>query len=62
MNGISQEDMQIEREQVLDATDADIRKLADLIQCILDQKNICVVGSESAIDENRGYFNDISDL
>lgn len=62
MNQITEEDMQKERDQVLLATDADIQKLADLIQCVLDQKHICVVGSGTAIEENRELFNHISEL
>lgn len=56
MNGISQEDLQKERDQVLDADAEDIRALADLIACILKQDNICVVGSETAIEENEALF------
>ena len=62
MHHISQEDMQKERDQVLNATDADIRKLAELVEYVLKQGNICVVGSESAIEENKEYFNNISEL
>lgn len=62
MNHITQEEMQKERDQVLDATDEDIRKLADLIDCVLTQGNVCVVGSESAIEENKEYFKNISTL
>ena len=56
MNGISQEDLQEERNQVLDAGAEDIRALADLIEYVLKQENICVVGSESAIEENVSLF------
>lgn len=62
MNQITEADMQKERDQVLFATDADIQKLADLIQCVLDQKHICVVGSGTVIDENKELFNHISEL
>lgn len=62
MNHISEADMQLERDQILDATDEDIRKLADLVAGVLKQGNICVVGSESAIEENREYFKNISEL
>lgn len=62
MNNISEEDMQTERDQILDAKEEDIRKLADLIECVLKQGNICVVGSESAIEENKEYFGSISEL
>lgn len=62
MNQISVEDMQLERDQVLDATAEDIRNLADLVECVLKQNYICVVGSESAIMEQKELFMNISNL
>lgn len=62
MNRISVEDMQKERDQVLDATAEDIRALADLVECVLEQNYICVVGSESAIMDNKELFMSISNL
>lgn len=62
MNRISVKDMQLERDQVLDATAEDIRNLADLVECVLKQNYICVVGSESAIMEQKELFMNISNL
>lgn len=62
MNGITIEEMQKERDEVLDAAEEDIRALADLVESILGQKNICVVGSESAIMEQKELFMSISNL
>ena len=62
MNQISVEEMQLERDQVLDATAEDIRNLADLVECVLKQNYICVVGSESAIMEQKELFMNISNL
>jgi len=62
MNGVSEADMQKERDQILDATDADIRKLADLVECVIKQGNICVVGSSLAIEDCKDMFGHIEEL
>ncbi len=62
MNQISEADMQQERNEVLDADAQDIRNLADLVACVLKQNYICVVGSESAITEQKELFMNISNL
>lgn len=62
MNQITVEDMQLERDQVLDADAQSIRDLADMVECVLKQNYICVVGSESAIMENKDLFMNISNL
>ena len=54
--GLTEEDFQKEREQVLDAEAEDIRKLADLIEAVLEQHNLCVVGSEKAVEEAADVF------
>lgn len=62
MNGITIEDLQKERNEVLDAAAEDIRALADLVETALKQNYICVVGSESAIMEQKDLFMSISNL
>lgn len=62
MNRVTEEALQRERDQVLDATAEDIRKLADVVEAVLKQNNICVVGSESAIEENKELFLNITEL
>lgn len=62
MNGITVEDMQKERDQILDAEEKDIRGLADLVESVLNQNYLCVVGSESAIMDKKELFMNISNL
>ena len=57
--GLDREDLQKERDEILNAQPEDIRALADLIQAVLEQENICVVGSESAIDKNKNILKNI---
>ena len=59
---VSREQLQRERDQVLSATAKDIRALADYIEAIVSQENICVVGSENAIDAEAGLFGQVEAL
>ena len=61
--GLTVEMMQKERDQILNATVEDIHALAPLIEAVLSDDQLCVVGSESAIEKAklrkmRIYFND----
>ena len=62
MGGLTRQDLQQERDQILQAQTEDIRALADLIQAVLDQENICVVGSEAAIEQNRNILKQVEPL
>ncbi|MFP4698426.1 MAG: insulinase family protein [Eubacteriales bacterium] len=61
-NKISYEDIQKEREEVLNTTDEDIRKLAELVHSILKQDNICVIGNEDKLKNNSEIFKDLLPL
>ncbi len=56
MTGLTIDRLQRERDQVIDASPEDIRKLAAPIRAILDQDYICAVGSESRVDGDGGLF------
>jgi len=62
LSGINEEDFQRERDEILEADQEAIRKLADLIQAVLEQENICVVGSESALEKNREILKTVEPL
>ena len=53
---ITEADFQKERDEVLNATAEDIRKTADLVEAALSQKNLCVIGSEAAIQKEKQLF------
>ena len=61
-NGITEADFQQERDQILDATLYDIHALADLVDAALKQNNICVVGSEAAIQKEKELFKNVENL
>ena len=62
LSGVTGEMMQEEREQVLDATQEDIRALAPLLRAILDTGSFCVVGNEEKIEANRNLFGTVESL
>lgn len=58
MSGITDEMVQREREQVIDATVEDIRKCSELIQGFMEDHTLCVVGNAGKIEENKELFDD----
>ena len=60
--GYGQADMQQERDEVLGASQEDIRALADMIRGVLAQKQICVVGSEASISKHGEVFTGVEAL
>jgi Zn-dependent M16 (insulinase) family peptidase len=62
LSGITQEDLQRERDEVLQVTQEDIRSLHGLIQSVLDAGNICVIGNESKVMENKDLFKEVKSL
>ena len=62
MNHVSAEMIREERNQILDAQQADIRALADVLQELLDAHELCVIGSEEKIEEQKEMFLEIKTL
>ena len=62
LQNMSFEELQKERDEVIGATDADIRALKDLIACVLDEKHLCVVGSEEALQKEKELFKELKNL
>ena len=53
---VTEEDMQRERQEILDAQPKDIRKLAGIVDAMMEQNRICVVGSEEKIEQEKKVF------
>ena len=53
---VTEEDMQRERQEILDAQPEDIRKLAGIVDAMMEQNRICVVGSEEKIEQEKKVF------
>lgn len=62
LTDVTFEDIQRERDEVIGATEADIRGLADLVASVLSQKNFCVIGNEEKIKEQQALFTEIKEL
>ena len=52
----SLENLQEERDEVLNATIEDIQKLANLVEAILKDNHFCVLGNEAKIKEQKDLF------
>ena len=61
-SGITEKELQEERDQILNAGVEDIRALSDIVEAILSDKAICVVGSESALQKAEGELKEIRPL
>lgn len=62
LQGLSFAELQKERDEVISATDADIRGLKDLIAAVLSDNNLCVVGSEEALQREKDLFKELKNL
>ena len=60
MNKVSADMIREERNQILDATQEDIRSLSRVAEAILKAGQICVIGSEEKIEEDRELFDTIT--
>ena len=56
------ESIQKERDQVLLATVEDIRGLADMMESVLEEKNLCVIGNETMIQDAKELFDCVEKL
>lgn len=62
LEGITYEQIQKERNEILNAQPEDIRRLADLVKAVLKKDNICVIGNENMIKESAGLFENVEKL
>ena len=62
MNHISEEMIREERNQILDAKEEDIRALADVVAAALACNQLCVIGGEDKIEEQKDLFMEIRNL
>ena len=58
----SYETLKREREQILSTNVENIRELAPLVREAMADNNICVVGSASAIEQDKELFEKIVEL
>lgn len=62
LSGLSYEEVQKERDEVLKVTDKDIKNLAKYMKAFMDDNCICVVGNEEKIKESKDLFMHVESL
>lgn len=62
MNRVTEDMIRTERAQILDADQADIRALAKVLEAMLKEHSLCVIGSEEKIEENKEMFMEVKTL
>ena len=62
MNHVSAEMIQKERMEILNATQEDIRALAGVARAVLANDQVCVIGNEAKIEEEKDAFMTVRDL
>ncbi len=59
---LSFEEIQQERDEVIKATDGDIRALKGLIASVLEEQNLCVIGNEETLQNQKDLFMELKNL
>lgn len=62
LQGMTYEDLQKEREQIIGATAEDIRALSGLVASVLSDEAICVIGNEEVLNNHREMFLHLENL
>ena len=62
MNHVSEEIIYEERNQILNATEDDIRGLADIVAAVLKNNFICVIGNEEKLEEQKELFMELRSI
>ncbi|HCO29299.1 MAG TPA: hypothetical protein DIT54_07815 [Lachnospiraceae bacterium] len=60
--GITEEELQRERDELLATNQETIRGLADLIHSVTEEKLICAVGGETKLKESEGQFKQLRSI
>lgn len=62
LSGVTQDMLKQEREEILNAAAEDIRSLADIAAAVLAPGNICVIGNNEQIEEEKELFKEVKNL
>jgi len=62
MNHMTEDMIREERAQVLDATQEDIRALAEVVEAVLAAEQICVIGNEEKVEAQKDLFKEVKEL
>lgn len=62
MNHVSKEMIEKERREILGATEEDIKALADIVEAVLKNNYLCVIGNEEKIEEQKELFMELRSI
>lgn len=62
MTGTTYEELEEIRKQVLEAGEKEIRECARIVEAVLSDGNICVIGNEKNIEDNKELFGEVKNL
>ena len=62
LSGLTQDVVQKNRDEVLQATPADIRALEPLVASVLADDCLCVIGNEDMLEKEKDMFMNVEDL
>lgn len=62
LNHVSEDMIRKEREEILSAGQEDIRALADIVEAVVEQHKICVIGSEEKLTQEKEVFGQLKEL
>ncbi|OPJ61315.1 insulinase family protein [Clostridium oryzae] len=62
LSGITEEDIQKERTEILHTGSKEIKALAPLFKSVFSDNNVCVLGNRAKINENKDVFSEVKTL
>ncbi len=62
LTGVTDEMIQKEREEILNATQEDIRNLAGIVRAVLKEEALCVIGNEEKLTQEKELFQELKNL
>ena len=62
MSDITAEKIQLERDQVLAASTSELTQMADMIEKVIEQNYITVIGNESVVEEEKDILDEVKPL
>ena len=62
LSGLTEEMVQKERDEIINAAPEDIRNLAGIVEAVLTEDCLCVIGSEEALESEKDLFENLEDL
>ncbi len=62
LTGVTEEMIKKEQQEILNASQEDIRNLSGIVRAVLKEKAICVIGNEEKLKEEKALFTELKNL